>query len=95
MGKCCLGYVFALTPLSLRGQCHIFLWASKLTRKLVESSLGGEAYAFAETLDRAPALRAFCDHFIDTTPGVAGLADCESLFTHLKNKKPIAEMFLV
>ena len=28
-------------------------------------------------------------------PGVAGLGDCESLFTHLKAKRVVAEEYLV
>ena len=34
-------------------------------------------------------------HFSDISPGMVGLEDCESLLTHLKNKKTITEKFPV
>ena len=40
-------------------------------------------------------LREFYEHFIDFTPGRVGLGDCESLPTHLKNERIIAEKVLV
>ena len=33
--------------------------------------------------------------FVGLDPGAVGLEDCESLFTHLKTKKRVAEKFLV
>ena len=46
-------------------------------------------------LDHVSMLREFCAHFIDPAPVMAGLEDCESLFTHHRNKKLVAEKFLV
>ena len=40
--KCRLRYVVGLTASTLRGPCQFIQWASKFTRKLVRSSLGGE-----------------------------------------------------
>ena len=34
-------------------------------------------------------------HFLDLSPGTAGLEVCDSLFTHPKNKKIIADKFSV
>ena len=37
-------------------------------------------------------LREFFAPFVDASPGMAGMEDCESL-THLRNKKTIAEEY--
>ena len=58
-GRCRWGYVIGLTPPSLSGPRHIMQWASKFTRKLVESYLGGEAYAFGEMEDHMACPREF------------------------------------
>ena len=70
-------------------------WTWKCTRKLVASSLGGAVCAFGEMADHMSTLRAFHAHFPGLPPGTAGLADCESLFAHLKNKKISTQKFLV
>ena len=62
---------------------------------MVKSSLGGEVYACSKMLGRMPMLRKFNGRFLDLPPGIAGLEDCESLFTHLEKKKMIAEKFSV
>ena len=67
---------------------------SKFARKRVESSLGGEVYAFSEMLGHMSMLREFHGHFLDFFPGMAGLEGCESLFARLRSKKMIAEKFL-
>ena len=46
-------------------------------------------------LDHVTLIREFFVPFVDLALGMAGLEDCESLFTHLKNRKTIAEKFLV
>ena len=80
---------------SLTGPCHVLQWASKFTRKLVKSSLGGEVYAFSEMIDHMALLREFCVPFSHISSGLVGMEDCESLFTHLKNKKMVTEKYLV
>ena len=40
-------------------------------------------------------LREFYGNFAGSKPGLIGLEDCESLFTHLKESKSITEKFLV
>ena len=40
-------------------------------------------------------LREFYGNFAGSKPGMIGLEDCESLFTHLKKSKSITEKFLV
>ena len=95
MGKCRLGYVIGIMSSNLCGPCHLVQWTSKLTRKLVKSSLGGEVYAFSETLDPMSMLRGFYGLFTDLFSGMVDLDDCEILFTHLKKNKPFSEKFLV
>ena len=74
---------------------RVFHWASQFTRKLVEGSLGGEVYAFSEMLDHVSMLREVNGHFAYVYPGMPGLEDCASLFTHLKKGKMITEKFLL
>ena len=38
-------------------------------------------------------IREFFGHFVDLNPGMVGLEGCESLSTHSKKKKMIAEKF--
>ena len=40
-------------------------------------------------------LREFYAPVIRMSPGLVGMEDCESLFTHLKNKKMVTEKYLV
>ena len=93
--KCRLGLVIELTASSLRGPFQNIHRASKSTRKLARSSPGGEAYAFSEMADHMAMLRELYAHVLDVSPGMVGIEGCESLFAHLKNKKPVAEKFLV
>ena len=81
------------SPLS--GPCHVLQWTSKFTRKLVESSLGGEVYAFSEMIDHMALLREFYAPFSRMSPGLVGTEDCESLFTHSENKKMVTGKYLV
>ena len=90
-----MGYVIDLTSSNLCGPCHIIHRTSKLTRKLVNSYLGGEVYAFSEMSDLMFMLRGFYGHFADLYSGTAGPEDCESLFAHHKKKKMVAEKFSV
>ena len=69
-------------------------WASKFTREPVESSLGGEVYAFSEMIDHKALLREFYAPFSRISPGKVGMEDCESLFTHLKNRKMATGKYL-
>ena len=46
-------------------------------------------------LDHMPTFREIYGHFFDLAPGMVGLEDYESLFTHRRNKKIVAEKFLV
>ena len=45
--------------------------------------------------DQTSLLRAFSGPFADVPPGTGGLDDCESLFTHLRNKETAAGKYLV
>ena len=94
LSNCGLGYVIGLMSSTLSGPCHIFLWASKLTREIARRSLGGEVYALSLMLGHAAMLREFNVHIPGFFPGLAGLEDCESLSTHLRNKKAFAGKFL-
>ena len=46
-------------------------------------------------LDHMALLRECYSPFAKIAPSSAGFEDCESLFTHLKNRKMIAEKYLV
>ena len=46
-------------------------------------------------VDHALLLGDFYEPYAGMNPGAAGLGGCESLFTHLKTKKMIAETYLV
>ena len=94
-GRCRLGYIIGLMSSSLSGPCHVLQWTSKFTRKLVKSSLGGEVYAFSEMVDHMALIREFYTPFVGLSPGMVGLEDCESLFSHLRTKKMITEKYLV
>ena len=83
------------TSSSLTGPSRILQRASKFTKKTVRSNPGGEVYAPTVTVDRTLFLKDLFGPFEDINPGVAGLEDCESLLTHLKTKKMIAEKYLV
>ena len=74
--------------------CNIFQWASKSTRKLVESSLGVEAYAPSEMVRHVSLLREVYEAFVEMSPGVVGREDCESLFERLRTQKIIADAYL-
>ena len=50
-GRCERGRVIGLRSSPLSGPYRILQWAAKFTRKLVESSLRGEVYAFSEMVD--------------------------------------------
>ena len=80
---------------NLCGPRHLIHLTSRFARKLVKSSLGGEVDAFSEMLSHMSMLREFYGRFSDLRPGVVGMEDCESLFTHLKKNKLVTEKFLV
>ena len=95
-GKYRLGCVVGLMSSALNGPRHGFQWTPKFPRKMGESSLGGgEVYAFSEMIDSKALLREFYAPFSRMSPGLVGMEDCESLFTHLKNKKMVTEKYLV
>ena len=70
LGECRLGYVIGLTSSNSCGPRHLIQWTPRFARKLVESSLGGEVYAFGEMLDHMSMLREFYGHFADAFSGV-------------------------
>ena len=45
-------------------------------------------------IDRVMLLEEFYEPFADLSPDLLGFVDCESLFSHLKKQKMIAEKFL-
>ena len=62
-GKCVLGYVIGLMSSSLPGPRHVLRLASKLTRRLVRSSLRGGVFALSGMGDRAALIRGFHEPF--------------------------------
>ena len=77
-----LGYVLGLFTPTSKSPRHIVPWASKLTRKLIKRSPGGEVYAFSGILGHMSMLRDSYTHLVDLSPGMIGLGRRESLFTH-------------
>ena len=59
------------------------------------SCLGGEAYALSKMVDHTLLLEGFYAPLECMNPGVAGLEDWGSLFTHLKTEEMVAEKYLV
>ena len=57
--------------------------------------LGGEVFAFREMLDHMTLLKEFYGPFSRVSSGLVGMEDCESLFTHLKNREVLIEKYLV
>ena len=51
------------------------------------SSLGGDVYALSEMVDHMSSLRNYYGPFDGMGPEMAGLEDCERLFTHSKTTK--------
>ena len=82
-GKCRLEVVIGLMFPSLTGQRRILRGASEFSRKVVKRSLGGEVCARSVTVEHMALMRDSSEPFSGLAPGMASLADCESLFTHL------------
>ena len=80
---------------TLKGPCRVPPWTSKFTRQVAKSSPGSEVYALSEMVDHMLLLVDTFGPFEGSNPGVVGLEDCESLFTHPKTKKMVAEKCLV
>ena len=83
MSKCRLGNVIGFMSSNFCGPRHLIQWTSEFTRKLAKICLGGGVYASSEMLDHMSMLREFYGRCTDWYPGMVGLEDCESLFTHL------------
>ena len=77
---------------SLTRPRHVLQWQSNFTRSIVKSSLGGGVYALSAMVDHL--LTARCAPLEVMDSEVAGLEDCESLFTELKTEKVVAEKYL-
>ena len=74
---------------------HSAQWTSKFTRELVKSSLVGEVVALREMVDHTSPLWSFFRPCESLDPGIAGMGDCEGLFTYSKSKRMIARKYLV
>ena len=94
-GKCRVDYVIGLAPSALQSPRHLLRWKSTFTKKLVTSSLGGEACAFTSMVDRMALLCEFFAPFVNLSPGMEGMEDYESLSPRLRRKKTIAGRRLV
>ena len=67
--RCQLRYVIGLISSSLSSPRRILQRTSKFNRKLAESSLGGEVYAFSEMADHVAPLRESPSPFVDGGAG--------------------------
>ena len=86
-GKPRSGYVIGLMSSTPKGPCRILQWTSKVTRKLVENSLGGEVYALSEMVDHKSMSREFYAHSAHLSLGMIRFEDCDSLFYSSKEKE--------
>ena len=73
--------------LSIADPCHLLRRSLKFTRKLGERISGGEDYALSEMMGRVALSRAFYAPFVDLSPGMVSLDDCDSLRTHSKTRR--------
>ena len=88
-----MGYDSGLTFSPMTGPPHVLRRASKFTRRLVESSRGGDVYALSETADHMSLLRDFVAPLGGLNPVMMGLEKCESLLAHVNTKKMIADKY--
>ena len=58
-GRCRLGYIIGLMSPTLAGSDHTLQWTSMFTRRHVESSLGGEIFAFSVMRGHIEIIREF------------------------------------
>ena len=79
---------------TLNGPYRSIQWAPKFAEDLVESSLGGEVYAYREMVGRVLLLRGFFEPFAGSSPGMIVFEYCGSLLATMKHKEPIAEKYL-
>ena len=94
-GRRRLGCAIGQTSSALTAIRHSAQWKSKFTRELVKSSLVGEVYALSEMVDHTSPLWSFFRPCESLDPGIAGMGDCEGLFTYSKSKRMIARKYLV
>ena len=87
--------MIGLTSSTLKGTRRFLQRRSKFARKLAKCSLGGEVCAPGEMADNMMLLIDVFGLFEVVNPGLAGLGDCESLFTNLKTRKMVAGKYLV
>ena len=88
-----MGYVSALMHPPLTGPYTVLQRASRFTREYAKSSLGFDAYALSNMVGHMSPSRDFYSPFGSLRPCPGGLGDCESLYTHLKTKKMIADNY--
>ena len=86
-GRRRLGCVTGLVSSTLRRLRHPFQWAPKFTKEL------GRAAPEKRCALPCGSLRAFNAPLGELPPGMAGLEDCEGLFTRHRNKKTLAEKY--
>ena len=78
---------------SLNELCHLLQWASEFPRQLVRGGLGCQVPRFSEMVNHMSLLRELYAPLADSSPGVMGLGNCESLFNHLEKEQTIAEEY--
>ena len=83
LGKCRLGYAIGVMSSTLSGPCHITNGPQNSLVKLAKKAL-----------DHMSMFRELYGYFLNIYPGLVGPEDCESLFTHLKNRKAFADKSL-
>ena len=86
-----VGLCYRLDAVDFEGSAPHFAVDVENHSGIAKSSLGGEVYAQSEMVDHILLLKDCYGPFEGANPGVVGLEGCESLFTHPKAKKMVAE----
>ena len=81
------GTLLGVTDKFPPGACHVVLWESKKTGRVVKSSLAAATFAAAKSLELAPSVQASRVHVLGGDNPHVFCTDCESLFDNLKGGK--------
>lgn len=71
--------------------CHILDYASRKSKRVVRSIMGGEVYAFMDAFDMAFVLKKDLEMVLDTKLGIIMLTDSKQLFDSVTCGKRTAE----
>lgn len=84
-----LGYIVLLCDNS--NACHVLDYASKKSKRVVRSIMGGEVYAFMDAFDMAFVIKKDLERVLDTDLSIIMLTDSKQLFDSVTCGKRTAE----